>query len=686
MERGEFDDLPGTGQADPGPRRRSTTRTGGSRSSSSARTSPSCPPALAPAQGGRRARGPVGRDHGRERGAARGRGLRRAGDRDPPTAAGRPAGDHRTAGRRRRGGRVARASYGPGRGPARSRRGRPGGTTQAVVVVPLAKPLTAGRSSQSRPPRRPLVGLLGRGRVPQSWQVGQAPRRRRCLSRPAGRHSDDDLRRGPTSGGRGAGARLGRGPHRPRRRARRAADERPRAAGRGGLVGRQRAGVDGGRGGPLPPPPRRGEDRAGGRLRAAALVGSGSSGATSRWGRPGSRGRAGSIAGLPRGVLHGYLLYVDNSVDMDLTGDAEAAEAAAREIADLATELGEPTLDSFALATRGMAAVRRGGTLVGFADLDEAMLPVLAGRVDPLWSGDIYCTVDPPLRRARRPRPDAASGPSRWPGGQTPLCRRRSCTPTSPGSTSSSCSAPRVAGTGRGGARAHSAEPGRGHGWLAGEGYYTLGEVADSGDAAGAARRTPPGAGARPRRRSPARPCCVRDEGDPAGPSPRCGSRSRTQSRLGRARMLLAVSSWPGGRRAARRPRRSWASWRRRPLVRDPGAPARAAQARAALLLAEGRPAQASRSWSRRPRVYRDQRHRHASAPVHEHLAAAHRARRRTTGPRRAGDRGGDLRAPRRGAGPRPAGPRGAPGGLTEREVEVLAGRHRLLEPQVADH
>ena len=43
------------------------------------------------------------------------------------------------------------------------------------------------------------------------------------------------------------------------------------------------------------------------------------------------------ITGLPRGVLHGYLLYVDNSVDMDLTGDADAAEAAAREIADLAT-------------------------------------------------------------------------------------------------------------------------------------------------------------------------------------------------------------------------------------------------------------------------------------------------------------------------------------------------------------
>ena len=63
---------------------------------------------------------------------------------------GRPARDHRTPGRRRRGGRVARASYGPGRGPARSRRGQPRGTAEVVVVVPLAQPLTAGRVSPSR--------------------------------------------------------------------------------------------------------------------------------------------------------------------------------------------------------------------------------------------------------------------------------------------------------------------------------------------------------------------------------------------------------------------------------------------------------------------------------------------------------------------------------------------------------
>ena len=99
------------------------------------------------------------------------------------------------------------------------------------------------------------------------------------------------------------------------------------------------------------------------------------------------------IAELPRGVLHGYLLYVDQVAEMDVSGDADDAETAAAEIALLAAEHDEPTLNSFALATRGMAAVRRGRTRDGFADLDEAMLPVLAGQVDPLWSGDLYCTV-----------------------------------------------------------------------------------------------------------------------------------------------------------------------------------------------------------------------------------------------------------------------------------------------------
>ena len=96
---------------------------------------------------------------------------------------------------------------------------------------------------------------------------------------------------------------------------------------------------------------------------------------------------------LPRGPLHGRQRYLMVSSDMDLTGEPAEAEAAAAELHDMAREYDDPALACFALVLEGMADVRRGRTTEGFAALDEAMLPVLAGRVEALWAGDIYCTT-----------------------------------------------------------------------------------------------------------------------------------------------------------------------------------------------------------------------------------------------------------------------------------------------------
>jgi DNA-binding CsgD family transcriptional regulator len=106
-----------------------------------------------------------------------------------------------------------------------------------------------------------------------------------------------------------------------------------------------------------------------------------------------------------------------------------------------------------------------------------------------------------------------------------------------------------------------------------------------------------------------------------------------------------------------------------------PGLAARAAQARAAMHLAAGRPPEALPLLERAAQVYREQRHRYASATVHEALAAAHLA---------AGDRDRALAAhatalaihTRLGAAPdiaRLTSRTRQPGGLTEREIEVLA-------------
>ena len=128
MERGEFDNLPGAGKPLHLPDRHdpdwwvkrlierekiSGVRAAGHRA----------------APRGRRARG----DH-RPRGAGGGRppgrrGVQPARGRGPPAAAGRPAGGHPAARRRRRGGRLARA-------PHRRRPGRPGGRPAARAGAP----------------------------------------------------------------------------------------------------------------------------------------------------------------------------------------------------------------------------------------------------------------------------------------------------------------------------------------------------------------------------------------------------------------------------------------------------------------------------------------------------------------------------------------------------------------------
>ena len=255
------------------------------------------------------------------------------------------------------------------------------------------------------------------------------------------------------------------------------------------------------------------------------------------------------LEGLPRSVLHGYLAYFDAAADMDLSGDAEAADEAAREVEALARDFADPTLTSFALALRGMAAVRRGRTAEGFARLDEAMLPVLAGHVDPLWSGDLYCTVvhlcDELGDLARMRAWTAAL--ARWSGPR--------------GRTFMFASVTRihelqlVAAEGDWDAVEHelgdrSADLVGAHGWLAGEGYYTLGEVRRlRGDADGARRgvrprprpepRRPPRSGPAPALggtagRGARRPARRAGGRDPAGPCPAGAPGGRARARRGR--------------------------------------------------------------------------------------------------------------------------------------------------------
>lgn len=101
----------------------------------------------------------------------------------------------------------------------------------------------------------------------------------------------------------------------------------------------------------------------------------------------------------PPGPALGYLLYaqaqLSGEAHLDPQSDTGPGQVPpiTQQLAQLANEFPDPALSCFSAVLRGMGLIRAGRINAGFAALDEAMLPVVAGRVDPLWAGDIYCTV-----------------------------------------------------------------------------------------------------------------------------------------------------------------------------------------------------------------------------------------------------------------------------------------------------
>lgn len=94
----------------------------------------------------------------------------------------------------------------------------------------------------------------------------------------------------------------------------------------------------------------------------------------------------------PECAERGFLIWLDATAALD-DGDLESALVGARQIQELGHRFTTPALGCLGLVTEGMIAIRRGQVDKGFALLDEAMLPVLAGHVAPEWAGNIYCQL-----------------------------------------------------------------------------------------------------------------------------------------------------------------------------------------------------------------------------------------------------------------------------------------------------
>lgn len=98
------------------------------------------------------------------------------------------------------------------------------------------------------------------------------------------------------------------------------------------------------------------------------------------------------LDGIPEGVEHGYLRSL--AIDAALAeGRFDEAIGLARSIAALAGQYGDETLCALVLVGEGIARIKQGDVPGGMRVLDEAMLPVVAGRVRPTYAGNIYCQL-----------------------------------------------------------------------------------------------------------------------------------------------------------------------------------------------------------------------------------------------------------------------------------------------------
>lgn len=379
------------------------------------------------------------------------------------------------------------------------------------------------------------------------------------------------------------------------------------------------------------------------------------------------------LAGLPESTAHGHLLYLDGSLAL-FRRDLPPVRRAGEELAGLARRVGDPALTSLGLVLTGLADLRLGRTADGFAQLDESMLPVLAGRLPPEWAGEVYCTVihachelgDLERMRAWTRATERWCEQFRGEVVFSGICRvhrlQLQCTEGG--------WADAEAGVERSGAELEGRND-----WVAAEAFYQLGELRRlRGDRDGArvAYARTRALGTDPQ---PGEALLRYAAGDRAGAWAGLSGALAGRDRLASARLLaagvplaLALGTVAEAERWCDRLQEVAAEFD------TPGFRGWAAQARGAVQVARGRYADAVASLEAAAREYRGLHCRYELAQVHELLAAAHvgagrpevAAADRATALAIYAELGAlpDVRRLDEGAG--------LPGGLTDREGEVL--------------
>jgi DNA-binding NarL/FixJ family response regulator len=97
------------------------------------------------------------------------------------------------------------------------------------------------------------------------------------------------------------------------------------------------------------------------------------------------------LEGVPECRVHGLLLSLTGLDANLLAGQPAVALEVARQVRDLGSRLNDPGLVAVGVNGEGRALTMSGKVADGLALLDEAMVMVLEGRLDPFMTGVVYC-------------------------------------------------------------------------------------------------------------------------------------------------------------------------------------------------------------------------------------------------------------------------------------------------------
>ncbi len=354
-----------------------------------------------------------------------------------------------------------------------------------------------------------------------------------------------------------------------------------------------------------------------------------------------------------------------------MSRDAQALPQRVQTLREMCARLDSPAVTALCHVAEALAAIGEARMAEAYGLIDEAMLPVLADQVPIDWAGDIYCVVLNQCHRlADLPRMRAwTQSMERWCndfavsanyGGVCDVHRLQLLAATDDYRLLEH----RLAGASRALEEVNS--------WAAGEGYYQLGEVRrlrgdDDGAMAAFAKARALGIEPQP---GEALLRCRTGDSESAWTDLRVALAG--EDRLGRMRLLrgaVEVALARGNLDEAERYCGEMESGAE--AFGTPGFRAWAAHARGAILVQQGRHAEALEALQAALREYRTHQSRYETAQVYQWMAVAHTA----LGDEKlaaADSATAENIYAQLGVEPAPVCGADSPGGLTKREIEIL--------------